>query len=207
MANFSGMKTISSARSAAFVVAITLLLLAFLTPGDASPRGVSHTDRSAVETVAPGLNELIGVFQESQEAMDRLPLRGALPADLQPGENPLLARRIGGATGPAAYAWPMRDGVCKTARFGGGCSPISLLAKEGVLIGLSVSGSEKAVYVDALAIDGIDRVSFTLESGTKVDAELTKNAFEVRLPEAPRRAEWHLPDGSLVTNEEIGRVR
>lgn len=181
--------------------AVALSLALGSTAGEATTTGAA--ERADIEAVAPEIPELIAGFRRAQTATDRLPANGNLPADLQPGENPLLARRLGGTGGPATYAWPMKDGVCKVANRGGGCAPTSLLAERGVLLGTSFSSDERAVYVDALAVDGVREVVLTLEDGREITAAIENNAFNIVLPADPVRASWVKPDGSREVQTDL----
>ena len=156
--------------------ALTTTLLA-ATGGD-DPNVVTADAASApVRAVPPELAGLMHVFDRAQVSSDVIPGDPAATLerldDLQPGENPLLARRVRLATDLDGFVWPMSNGVCYSSPGPSGCYPTHLLRKSGVLVGVEFSGDSQRVRVFGIASDGV-RKRLGLEPLVFTDPEIER---------------------------------
>lgn len=164
-------------------------------------RSASTTDPAAVARVAADLPRLVGAFDRVQGAEDRLP--GDPVADLealgdaQPGESPLMARRLNVAGGSDVYLWPKSDGACFSSPGPAGCFHTKRLAEQGAILATSFSSESTAVQVLGVVASGVREVRFRLDDGSRKVATVQDQGFFVVLPSDPISAHWVKPDGGI----------
>ena len=206
-----------------FVVALIFLLAVGLSscgtqelPARLASSSGADADRTDVERVSPELPELLSAFRRPRLESDNMPgdpvtaLRES--GDAQPGEDPALSRRLELPDGKHSYAWPMTNGVCYSWPGATGCSPTSVLANKGVLVGTSyvsdaesdLSGRPPGWQVFALARDGISQLRLTLRDGSEISREVRNNAVLVSLSIGPTAAHWQDSDGAEGTQPLAG---
>jgi hypothetical protein len=179
--------------------AMTATLLAATAGND--PNVVTPDAASApMRAVPPELAGLMHVFDRNQVSSDVIPGDPVVTldrlGDRQPGENPLLARRVRLPTDLHGFVWPMSNGVCYSSPGPSGCYPIDLLRKSGVLVGIEFSGDSRIVRVFGIAIDGVETVTLALADRTQLTATVTDGAFYVDATDDPIQARWTMPDGT-----------
>jgi len=184
------------ALSALFIAAA----LAAAGTNGANP-GDSDADRGATEELSPKLADHVAAFRLPQTAADVIPGDPAANLehldDARPGETPELSRRLDVADGRYFYAWPERDGICRSAYGAGSCSPVWLLEQRGVLVGTYEHiDTQPKVHVYGVARDGIETVEFTLADGSSLTARIRDNGLMITLPTRPIAARWTNPDGT-----------
>jgi hypothetical protein len=158
--------------------------------------------------LAPDLPQLLSAFRREQTAADRLPGNPveALAAlgDARPGESPQFSRRLQTGDGPV-YVWPETGGICYAWRGSGGCTPTSVLADNGVVVGLRVTqespGAPPEVSLAGLARDGIGHVEAVFDGGTTQAIKIENNAFQVNPSSIPLEVRWTNRDGSRGVRE------
>lgn len=163
-------------------------------------RSASNADPAAVARVAADLPGLIKVFGRVQRAEDRLPGDPAADlealADAQPGESPLMARRLDLPGEPEVFLWPKRDGACFSSPGPAGCFDTDRLAEQGVILATRFSSESTAVQVLGIATIGVRRVEFEFDDGSSRVATVQDQGFFVVLPSDPNSARWVKSDGS-----------
>jgi hypothetical protein len=205
------MRRLTSAATAAVTALVVGVTLAVASGDEAAPTAsgsaagsADDAERAAVEAIAPDLPELLGAFRRAQQAGDRIP--GERPSealrqvgDAQPGEMPTLARRLG-STASDTYAWPMSEGVCYSAGWGGGCGRTSELQRLGLTPGISYSRGEPPRWViSGLARDGVEEVHVQLQDGSASTATVRGNTFRMAVRVEPREISWELSGGARKT--------
>jgi hypothetical protein len=186
----------------ALAVGVTLAIAQGPGPGSGSSSVVRDADGAGL---APELPHLIAAFAREQTATDRLPgdpVRALEEVgDAQPGESPQFARRLE-TGGTFVYAWPKTNGVCYSWAGSAGCTPTSVLAGQGVVIGTrmttdrQVSGAPREVTVAALARNGIKEIEFVFGDGRSTFRPVENNALLWHPPELPAAAQWENPSGT-----------
>lgn len=168
--------------------------------GSAGQSEARDQDEAKLYATAPQLPALISAFDRAQEEADQIPSKARfqqqLALDELAGEDRGLSRRLTGSRGDVAYVWPMEEGVCHQSAFTSGCSPTSLLADRGVLIGSAFGSETKDVHVFGVVKDGIDSVTFALKDGRSVTVEVNENSVQLDGQVDPVEARWMNPDGS-----------
>ena len=157
--------------------------------------------RATVETSVQA-PDVLGVFARPRDAGDAVPARLIRSGPVQPGELRSQSRRvrIGRAV---AYLWPARDSVCYLAPVGGGCMPVSRIARRGLDVAILAqaqpqTGRYMRFRAFGLARDGITAVELVLGDGRTTAAPVVHNAFYGAARGAPPVA---------VRWNELGRAR
>lgn len=192
--------------TAAATAALSTAVLAIA--ADGKPENGAHGGRpSPVSTIPAKVAGVLAAFRRDATPSDEMPGDpvAALEAvdDWQPGENPLLARRLTLASGNYGYVWPMLDGVCYGSPGAAGCVSIDVLRARGVLITTASSTDSPMVKVFGIAVDGVKAVTMTLADGSEVVAPFNGGAFYVEVTSDPTTARWKKPDGTPVEQSPV----
>jgi hypothetical protein len=198
------MSWLASLAVAAITASVIGGTLAFAGDGD-RPGTTGETAALGRETVAhaaPQLPQIVAAFRRTPTPDDQLPGGDGSEALDQiggaPGENPTLARRLQPRGAPAAYVWPMSNGVCYSWGGSGACAQTADLVREGVLLAYGYTSRTAQPQWDLFGLvrDGIGSVEITLQDGSELTAQVQDNAIRTILVSAPVEARWTKPDGT-----------
>jgi hypothetical protein len=172
------------------------------------PDSATEMRPSAVDSVAPGLSDLIQAFRRERTVRDVLSTNSAqsleLSGDATVGENPALSRRLELGEGRSAHVWPNKDGVCFGFSGSGGCTSVAHLDRERIVVLTRVGYSEpldatldRQVFV--LATDTVESVTMAFSDGHTVSRPVTNNGALMNVSTLPEAVRWSEIDGTTGT--------
>jgi hypothetical protein len=196
------MHTVGLAVGVSLIVSLQTSGVVALGSDDPPASGTRLIPAPPLRTVPADLRELVPAFRREQRADDQLPgdPLAALEAqgDRQPGENPLLARRLDARDAHDVYVWPMVEGVCYASPGPGGCVPTTQLREQGVAVATSFTSRSPTVRVFGLAADGVEEVVFGVSDGSEQTVGIRDGAFYLELEADPTEMRWARPNGEAM---------